>query len=130
MHAILTQSAPVVQPKRSGASLLRRAYWIGIAILVVGVAVTARPQYLESALGAAGIAIASLLPVGLWVHGKAKGLPLYPVYALTHLWTFGLPLLYEHPIIILCPADNLLTAGLTVTGFLLCGTAVWYLIAR
>src|SRR5438270_12654192 len=85
---------------------LQRAYWIGVGALVVAVCATAHPQYIESVIGAAIIATAALLPLGLWVTRKAKGLPLFPIFALTHLWTFGLPLLYAHPIFSLYPPES------------------------
>ncbi len=109
-------------PQRSA---LRRAFWIGIFGIAVIVAATARPPSVESALGAAMIVAAALLPAGLWVYQRAKGLPLFPVYALPHVWTFGMLLLYEHPIVLLFPPDHHFRAALTVTAGLLIGTAVW-----
>lgn len=109
---------------------LRRAFWIGVALAAGAIALTASPQSIESALAAAAILIASVLPAGLWVYGKGKGIPLFPIYALTHAWTYGLPLLYEHPIVLLFPPDRQFTAGMTVAGYLLLGTAVWFAVAR
>lgn len=121
---------PRATPPTQAFTRLGRAYWVGICVLLVAVCTTAHPQYIDSAIGAALIAAAALLPLGLWVARKAKGLPLFPIFALTHLWTFGLPLLYEHPIVSLFPPQNQLYAALTVTGCLLIGTAVWFPIAR
>ncbi len=101
-----------------------------VGALAIAVTLTAHPQYAESGIGCALIAVASLLPSWMWITGKVKGLPLFPIYALTHLWTFGVPLVYEHPIVMLFPASNQMVAAISVTVFLLTGTFVWYLVGR
>jgi hypothetical protein len=109
---------------------LNRIFWFAVSILVAVVALTAHPQYWESSLGAAMVGLAALVPIWLWMAGKVKGLPLFPVYASTHIATYSLPLLYEHPIVALFPANNQLIGAATVTGFLLLGTAVWYFVGH
>ena len=109
---------------------LTRIFWFATFVLLAIVALTAHPQYAESSLGAALVGAAALVPVWLWMTGKVTGLPLFPVYAATHVGTYSLPLLYEHPIVSLFPADNQLVGAVTVTGFLMLGTMIWYFIAR
>ena len=109
---------------------LGRVFWIGALLLVILVVATAHPQYSESTLGACLITVAALLPVWLWMTGKTFGFPLFPLFSATHIPTHALPLLYEHPIVSLFPANNQLIAAATVTGFLLLGTLIWYLVAR
>src|SRR6266403_4434985 len=109
---------------------LNRIFWFAVFILVAVVLLTAHPQYAESSLGACMVGLAALLPVWLWMTGKVTGLPLFPVCAATHIGTYALPLLYEHPIVSLFPANNQLIGAATVTGFLLLGTLIWYLVAR
>ena len=118
---------PLAQGKRLA---LFRAFWAGIALLALVVAVTAHPQYIESVIGAVLISVAALVPAWLWVLRKVRGLPLFPVYAITHIWTYALPLLYEHPIVAMFPADSQMIGALSVTGFLLIGTACWYGIGK
>jgi hypothetical protein len=107
---------------------LRRGFWVGVILMVAVIVVTAHPQYPESILGAVLVIVASLLPSWIWLSGRVEGLPLFPIFAATHLETFGFPLLYEHPIVMLFPANNQLVGAITVTGFLLLGTIVWYVI--
>lgn len=109
---------------------LRTGFWAVIAVLTVAVAGTAHIQNLESGIGAACISAAALLPSLLWLNGRVKGLPLFPVFAATYIYAFALPLLYEHPIVAMFPPDVQLTGALTVAGFLLLGTAVWHQVSK
>src|SRR5947209_20290509 len=77
--------------------LLLRAFWLGVAGLSVFAALTSRPAWFESDLGGILIAIAALMPAYLWCSGKVRGVPIFPVYALTYLWTYALPLASNHP---------------------------------
>ena len=98
---------------------------------LIGAVVAKAPgQTPESVIGAMLIILAAMLPTYLWAVGKVQGLPLFPVCALTCTWTFAMPLVSEHPIILLFPGWNQLVAALTVTGFLLCGTLAWCWVAR
>jgi hypothetical protein len=76
------------------------------------------------------ICLASMLPGYLWSLGKAPGIPIFPIFAITHLWAFGLPLLTAHPIIMNYPAENVQMAAGTVVGFLLIATIVWLRVAK
>jgi hypothetical protein len=101
------------------------AYWFGLLALIAIVLFTAHPQYAESAIGAALIIAAAWLPAWLWIKKGMGGLPIFPVFALTHTWTFGLPLLYEHPIVKIFEATDQLFAALFVTAFLVLSTLFW-----
>jgi hypothetical protein len=104
------------------------AYWFALSTLVVVVVFTAHAQYPESALGAALIIAAAWLPAFIWIRKEMGGLPIFPVFAVTYTWTFGLPLLYEHPIVKIFEATDQLFAAFTVAGFLLVATLVWYFV--
>jgi hypothetical protein len=108
------------------ATTLSAACWIGLAVLAVVVLATAHPQNPESAIGAALIICASWLPLLIWARKRMGGLPIFPIFAITHTWTFGLPLLYEHPIVRLFESTSQLYAASSVTGFLLLAAVVWY----
>lgn len=101
------------------------AYWVALAILLAGVIFTAHPQYPESAVGAALIIVAAWFPALLWIRRGMAELPIFPVFALTYTWTFGLPLLYEHPIVSHFEAVDQIYAAFCVAGFLTLATAVW-----
>ncbi len=130
---MISAAIPIPQPvsiATTPQTALRRAFWVAVIALAITITATAHPQYAESAIGCALILATSLLPSWMWITGKVKGLPLFPIYALTHSWTFGVPLVYEHPIVTLFPASNQITAAVSVAAFLLIGTFVWYLIGR
>ncbi len=101
------------------------AYWIGLLALIAVVLATAHPQYTESAIGAALIIAAAWTPAWLWIKKGLGGLPIFPMFALTYTWTYGLPLLYEHPIVKIFEATDQLFAAFWVTGFLVLSTIVW-----
>jgi hypothetical protein len=97
-----------------------------MGVLVATILATAHPQNVESAVGAAMIIAAACLPFAIWILKQMGGLPLFPVFAVTHIWSFGLPLLYEHPIVIRFDPESQLFAAMSVTGFLLLATLVWH----
>ena len=90
----------------------------------------ATEQTLGGIIGALLIINAAMLPSYLWVVGRVRGLPLFPGYALTFTWSFGLPLVEDHPIVALFSSWDQFVAACSVTGFLVIGTLVWYPIAR
>ena len=121
-------SLPTFREKRPGliAAPLARPFWLGLAVLITTVLVTAHPQNVESALGGAMVIAAGCLPSAIWILKRLRGLPLFPVFAMTHIWAFGLPLLYEHPIVIRFEPERQLFAAASVVGFLLIATLVWH----
>ncbi len=107
-----------------------QTFWWTVTGLVVVVTVKGYGQAPQSWIGASLIIAASLLPIYLWITGRVMGLPIFPLYALTFIWIYGLPLISEHPIVRLFPPSYQLTAALSITGFLVVGTGAWYLVAR
>jgi hypothetical protein len=126
----LSQTLAQVRRLAVRRASLSAAYWLGLGILVVCLIATAHPQYSESLVGAILIIAASWFPALLWIQKKMGGFPIFPVFALTYTWTFGLPLIYEHPIVTLFRADDQLFAAFSVTGFLLMATVVWYFVRQ
>jgi hypothetical protein len=111
------------KPRRT---VLVGPFWIGLLVLTIAVLTTAHPQNPESAVGAVLIIAAAWFPTFLWTTAKLSGLPIFPIFALTHTWTFGLPLLYEHPIVTLFDATAQLYAAFSVTAFLVLSTLTWF----
>lgn len=105
---------------------LLQIFWVVVwALLLVAVqTIDERPA--EVSLGAALIFVASLLPVYLWCKGKAHGLPIYPVFSLTHIWTCAIPLYTEHQAVSRFTPEEQFVGCLTVVGFLVVGTMIWY----
>lgn len=114
----------------STTRVLRRLFWTLAAGLTIAVACKSPGQTPESVIGALLIIAAALTPAYLWATGKVRGLPIYPAYALTSVWTFALPLVSEHPIVQLFPGSNQLIGALSIVGFLVIGALCWYPIAR
>jgi hypothetical protein len=109
---------------------LLKTFWLVVAMLAVLIFFFAQSSAFESILAACFIIVAGLIPSYLWCSGKALGLPLYPIFALSYLWTYALPLITRHPGVVEYPLESHLLAGATVAGFLLLGTLVWFLFVR
>lgn len=101
-------------------------FWSAAAILLISSILVIQSDSVETVAGAYLIAAAALLPAYLWLSGKAKGLPIFPIFALTHLWSYAIPLVIDNPQVTQYSAQMHLTASLIVTGYLLLGTGVWY----
>jgi hypothetical protein len=71
------------------------------------------------------VCAAAVLPWFLWVRGRAPGYPLFPVMALTYLWTYGLPALNQQPMVAAYPPARQAAALGAALTFLLVATAVW-----
>jgi hypothetical protein len=97
-----------------------------MVVLTVALVLTAHPQNWESTVGAAMIIAAGCLPSAIWILKGLGGLPVFPLFAMMHVWAFGIPLLYEHPIVTRFEPERQFFAALSVTGFLVLGTIVWH----
>jgi hypothetical protein len=113
-----------------GLRLPQSWFWGCAALLLLGPVLFISPDSTETVAGAYLIAVAALCPAYLWIAGKAKGLPIFPLYALTHLWTYAVPLVIDNPVVMQYPPDMRLTAGAITAGFILLGTGVWYQFAK
>ena len=80
----------------------------------------------EDVLGSLLISVASLLSVYLWCSGRAFGVPVFPLFALTYLWTTAIPLISGNPSVFTYTISERFTASMTVTAFLLLATSIWY----
>ncbi|MEE3718386.1 hypothetical protein V2H45_16720 [Tumidithrix elongata RA019] len=110
--------------------LLTNAFWVAVAAIVAISLVSSKTSSFENILGAVLIALFALLPSYLWCSGRVFGMPIFPVFALTHLWTHASPLLSEHPIVMTYSPDSRFLASLTVVGFLGLGTAIWFQLVK
>jgi hypothetical protein len=104
---------------------LYKVYWVGVVAMsayavVQGVGTPPLLFILGVAVG--GFA---LLPAYLWCSGKVDGLPLFPLFALTHVWTFAMPLIMQNRAVTRYQPDAQAMAALTVIAFLGVGTLAW-----
>lgn len=123
----LTTFTELVEASRAS---FKRYFWIGASLyglLILGLGASLA---LETVAGAVVISLAALAPWYLWVRGTAKGLPIWPMFTLTALWAYALPLVTEHPIVVQFPPLYQLTASLVIAVFLTIGTLAWLPFAR
>lgn len=104
---------------------LIKAFWLAVSILLLIEIYTIKDIPTTNIICATSIAFAAIFPLYLWCSGKALGMPIFPVFALTYLWTYALPLLSSHSEIIVHNSDNIYFASVTVTVFLGLGTFIW-----
>lgn len=120
-----TPSIPVRLPT-SRENSLENVFWCGaIALLLYEIYVVQVDSILSQA-AAILVTIPALIPFYLWCSGRALGLPVFPMFALSFIWTYGLPLVSHHPRIMTYPPSSHLSAGATIAGCLLVGTLIWY----
>ncbi|MEB3356838.1 MAG: hypothetical protein VKK04_08935, partial [Synechococcales bacterium] len=114
-------------PKAEKMTLL---FWAGMIALLLANLDRLRQVPPSTAIGALLIGIACMYPVFVWCDGQVKGLPVFPFFSLTYLWTFCLPLLSENPNVWLYTPDAHLQAAWSVVIFLASGTVVWLQIVK
>jgi hypothetical protein len=121
----------VTMPPQQESRRLLAAFW------VTGYVIAAYFVYLSfdldaplvRMLGAVPVMITAMLPAYFWCAGRVRGVPIFPLFALTYLWTYGIPFVSQHPAIVGYDGVAVLAAGLTVAGFLMLATLAWYLFA-
>ncbi|MEO1591874.1 MAG: hypothetical protein AAFU71_11355 [Cyanobacteria bacterium J06632_22] len=105
-------------------------FWVGIGLMIFTNLERLKAVEPQTAYGFLIIAAACMFPVYLWCEGKVGGMPVFPFFSLTYLWTFCLPLLSENPNVLQYSGAEHLQAATTVAVFLLSGTAIWYQIVK
>ncbi len=105
---------------------LLRVFWpIAWALLIYELFFAATPSFLSNC-GAILITVAALLPIYLWCAGKALGLPIFPLFSITFIWTYALPLVSITPGIIIYRPEQHLSASIIIAIFLLLATFIWF----
>jgi hypothetical protein len=117
--------SPSALARRTQRKLLNGFWLIAFGLFVYEIFFTGTESLLSS-LGAILITVAALLPSYLWCAGRALGMPIFPIFALTFIWTYALPLVSKYPLVLTYTPENHLFAGVTVTGFLGLGTLIWF----
>jgi hypothetical protein len=105
---------------------LLRALWslvAGLSLMYLYALLDTDPVDVAWAFLISGVA---LLPGYLWCTGRAHGVPVLPLFAASHIWAFAFPLVANHPGVLDFNVEQHSVGSLTVIGFLLFATAVWY----
>jgi hypothetical protein len=116
-------------PAPASPALLSFLY-LGCAGLALFILWNFNPQALTVQLTGCGIIVLAIIPSYLWCANKVSGLPVFPPFALSHVATYGLPLITIPKSVARYEQIAAVHAGLTATAFLLLTTVVWYLIVR
>ncbi|MBE9031025.1 hypothetical protein IQ266_14925 [filamentous cyanobacterium LEGE 11480] len=111
-----------VQPKNQ----MKTVFWFGMGALLFANRKALFHVAPQTAIGAVLIGIACMFPMYLWCANKVKGMPIFPFFTLTYLWTFCLPLLSENPNVLQYSPAAHLYASFTVVAFLGSATLVWW----
>ncbi len=101
-------------------------FWFGMGALVLANAKALFKVAPATAISAVMIGIACMFPMYLWCAGKVKGMPIFPFFTLTYLWTFCLPLLSDNPNIVMYSPAAHLYASFTTVVFLGSGSIIWW----
>lgn len=103
-----------------------RYFWsVSIALVLLVLAVGYQLP-LESLASALLVLTAALVPWYLWSTGKAKGLPIWPMFTMTAIWAYAFPFIFEHPIVMLFPSTFHVIGAISVSAALGLGTIAWW----
>ena len=105
-----------------------RIFWLGLGGLIVISALTTKG--LADIPAFVLIATTAVLPAFLWCRGMAHGIPIFPIFALGTLSTFGFPLLGQQPLMMQYATDERLAAAATIAMTNLIGTGFWFLLVH
>ncbi len=111
----------------------QKFYW-GLWALAVAVLATTLWYVPDSSLAAITasllISVASLIPAWLWIHDGASDIPIFPIYGVSFLWTYSLPLLGSQLYLEGVDESSKYAIGSVLALGLLVGTATWYWFRR
>jgi hypothetical protein len=120
-------SRVLITDARGPAGLLG-AFNIVAALIALFLAYRLAADPSLTVLAAGLVAAGSLVPVYLWCAGHVGGVPLFPLFSLTYLWTYAYPLASGNPEVESFESALTLSAGLTVAAALLVGAFAWYIV--
>jgi len=109
---------------------MTQIFWFGMGLLLFANRKGLSTVAPETALATLLIGVACMYPIYLWCANKVKGMPVFPFFSLTYLWTFCLPLLSENPNVLKYSPSQHLYAAISTVIFLLSGTIVWMQMVR
>lgn len=96
-----------------------------VGALVILIAWTASPDSATDVVGAALIFLCAVVPAYLWCTGRLRGIPIFPAYAATFVWTYCIPMLSANRAVMVFSSSERLDAAIRVTAFLILATVIW-----
>ena len=105
---------------------VKRALVLGLVGLLGFAFYKAGTGNVTGAVCAVAVIAASLLPGLLWVTGRAKGFPIFPLFAFTYSYSYGVQFLVNDIILEYALPGELISAAVALTFFLLLATACWF----
>lgn len=118
----MNNSFPLVKKK---ADNLTTVFWILATALVMYELFSETASLWLNVMCVLVTAIA-LVPSYLWCTRKALGMPIFPMFSITFIWTYALPLISDNPEVLKYSVEQRLFAGYTTLSFLAVGCAVWF----
>jgi hypothetical protein len=71
------------------------------------------------------ITIFATLPLLIWCTKNIRGLPIFPLFAISFIWSYATPLVINHPVVVLYSPEQHFTAAITIVCFLALSTLTW-----
>ena len=118
-------SPAAYSPQRSSKQLLT-AFWLLTVFLFSYEFSSTTADSILLKLAAGLVTACALLPSYLWCSERAHGMPIFPLFSLSFLWTYALPLVSSNPGLEAYLLSDRIYAGYTAAGFLAIGTFVWF----
>jgi hypothetical protein len=113
------------QSQRSSKQLLIAFWLLASGLLIYEFGFTATSDFSLN-LAAGLITVCALLPSYFWCAGRAQGMPIFPLFSLTFIWTYALPLVTPNPGVEAYDIPDRIYAGYTAAVFLALGTFIWF----
>lgn len=104
---------------------LKATVFFGVILLVGFVFYRGLTGIGISALGGLMVLAASALPGLLWITGVAKGYPIFPLFAFTYAYAFGIQILTNEKIQEAASTGLLMRSALVLSMYLFLATIIW-----
>lgn len=125
-----TPLAKILHVRPGQPSPLRKYIFMGMAAFAAYAAYVAWKGNFSGAVAGAVVILCSLIPTVIWLSGKAKGFPIYPVYASTFISAFGMQMINNKQLIENTEPSLFWATSVSICLFLLLSTAVWFAVVK
>lgn len=126
-------NGPVAGPKNPArpkkSPLVPIAQWAIAAYLLYGIYVAQNGNPV-GALAGSMVVFFSLLPSVIWAARGAADFPIFPLYAFTFSYTFGLQMMNNRQLVETTPPELFWVTCLAISGFLIIGTLTWMAVVK